>query len=332
MKNLDSKFRRLIIMAAVLVVTCFYAASNVKSAEVVDRIVAAVNDDVITLRELNSVLQPYTQQIRMRKYSEEHERRMLFKLRQDLLNKLIADKLTDQEIKRLNIKVSPKELDNAIERLKDKKFYTDEQLRRVLARDGMSLEDLRQKMEEQILRRRLIDQEVNSKIVVTKEDIRAYYENHPDEYGAVERYHLRNIVMNVPLNAADSEKRGILRRMDALLSQLKAGASFPMLARKFSESPLASDGGDLGFFKLDDLAPQIRSAVAGRGGGEFTDVLDTPQGYQIFYIEEIVNQSQKSLEAASAEISEKLYNEVVDQKFNSWLTELRERSHIRIVQ
>lgn len=297
-----------------------------------DRIVAVVNDELITLRELNKALELFENRIESEDYSAEKKRQLMYELRLDVLNKMINDKLTEQEIRRLDITVSQAEIDNAVERLKSANFYTDEQLREALARDGMTIEELRRKMKDQILRRHLIHQEVKSKIVITKEEVKRYYEAHPSEYGAVQRYHLRNIVMAVHAGADEYQKQQVLQQMQHVYGLLKDGVSFTGLARRYSQSLLASEGGDLGFFRIDELSPQIQQALNGKKAGEFTSILDTAQGYQIFYVETIEMQSPQPLEAVSAEISEKLYNEILDQKFESWLIELRKRSHIKIIQ
>jgi peptidyl-prolyl cis-trans isomerase SurA len=294
--------------------------------------VAVVNDELITMRELNKTLEVFESRIKMQGYSAEKERQLMYELRLDMLNTMINDKLTEQEIRRLDITVSKAEIDNAVKRLKNANFYTDEQLREVLARDGMTMEDLHRKIKDQILRRHLIDQEVKSKVVITKEEIERYYNRHLPEYGAVPSYHLRNIVMSVYPGADEYQKQQVLQQMQRIYDRLKEGASFAGLARQYSQSLLASEGGDLGRFKRDELSQQIQRALDGKKAGEFTAVLDTEQGYQIFYIEKIEMQSPRPLEAVSAEISEKLYNEILDQKFESWLIELRKRSYIKIME
>ena len=299
---------------------------------VVDRIVAVVNDDIISLFELNQALQPYAERIATMAYPTEQERQMLFKVREDLLGQLVDQKLTDQEIKRANITVTPKEIDNAIERVKEASFLTDEELRRSLAEEGLTLEAYRERLEKQILRSKLVNREVKSKIVITREDVKAYYEKHIDKYGGQKRYHLRNIIMTVPSFADEGQKRAVRAKLEAVHAQLKAGASFEALARTHSQSPMADQGGDLGVFELKELAPVIREAVQDLEAGGFTPVVDTDMGYQIFYVQEILQETGKSLEDVAGEIENQVYQEIVDAKFAAWLGELRKRSHIKIIK
>jgi len=301
-------------------------------AEIVDRIVAVVNDDIITLFELNRAIKPYEDKIHALGYSEEKERRMLFKVREGVLNQLIDKKIEDQQIKRSNIKISEEQIDQTIERIKEKNFFTDEDLRLALAKDGLTIEAYRNNIKEEILRTRLISLEVKSKIVITEEDIAAYYEKHLDMYGGKQKYHLRNILIIIPTFADENEKLEIRAKIDEILNELNAGESFETMARDYSESSTAPEGGDLGLFELDSLSPQLQKTIKGMKSGEFTPVLETDQGYQIFFLQEILKTPGKSLEDVSPEIQRILFEENADKKYQEWIEGLRKQSAIKIIQ
>jgi len=300
--------------------------------EIVDRIVAVVNDDIITLFELNRAIKPYEDKIHALGYSEEKERRMLFKVREGVLNQLIDKKIEDQQIKRSNIKISEEQIDQTIERIKEKNFFSDEDLRLALAKDGLTMEAYRNKIKEEILRTRLISLEVKSKIVITEEDIAAYYEKHLDMYGGKQKYHLRNILIIIPTFADENEKFEIRAKIDEILNELNAGESFETMARDYSESSTAPEGGDLGLFELDSLSPQLQKTIKGMKSGEFTPVLETDQGYQIFFLQEILKTPGKSLEDVSPEIQRILFEENADKKYQEWIEGLRKQSAIKIIQ
>jgi len=310
---------------------CFSDSQKAWGAKVVDRIVATVNDEIVLLYDLNQTIKPYVDSIKASN-SYEEERQMLFKLREDALNMLIEQKLADQEIKRYKISVSDQEINNAIERMKKIRFITDEELREELKRQGLTLEEYRKQIKEEILREKLISREVKSKIVITSEDIKTYYKNHKDVYSGKKRYHLRNIIMKVAANADETEKLMIFKKIEAVLSKLKQGEAFDKLARIYSDSPLASEGGDLGLFEVKDLSPQLQEAVKLLKEGEYTPVLDTDQGYQILYVQEIKKSPGKTLEESTSAISQKLYKDTVNIKYASWLKDLKSRSHIKIIR
>lgn len=327
MKQNGKRLRVYSITAAFLLI-----AAAVCGAEVVDRVVAVVNDDIISLFELNQAIKPYQEKIREMGYPSDKEREMLFKLREDAINKLIEQKITDQEVKRLNISVSEKEIDASIERVKEANYVTEEQLRSALSKEGLSLEEYRNRMREDILRARLVNMEVKSKIVITNEDIKAYYDKNPDKYGGEKKYHLRHILKKSLSFGSHLEKNAIRFEMQDILAKLKKGEPFEKAAAKYSDAPSASDGGELGSFSLNSLSTQIRDAVKNLKPGEFSDVVDTEQGYQIFFLQEIVDTKGKISEEAKSEIEEKLYKEIIEQKFKTWLQELRQKAHIKIIK
>ena len=330
--NIRIKSIYCIIYALFLCLFGFPLIINASSAEIVDRIVAVVNDEVITLVELNSSIKPYAEKIQSLGYPSEKGQQLLFKVRKDMLDRLIDQKIEDQEIKRSKVEISEEQIDQAIERLKETNYLTDEQIRAALAKDGLTMEEYRNKIKDQILRERLVNLKVKSRIVITKEDIKAYYDKHIEEYGGKQKYHLRNIILKVPLFTDATKKLEIKAKMDEILEKLKSGESFKALAAKYSESPTASDGGNLGEFEFDSLSPQLQKAVEKIKPGEFTPVLDTDLGYQIFFLENIIKAEGKTIEEVTPEIENKLFNESINNKYETWIGDLRKQSVIKIIQ
>jgi peptidyl-prolyl cis-trans isomerase SurA len=299
---------------------------------VVDRIVAVVNDDLITLFDLNQKFRPYEENIKALGYAPERERETLFKLRTDLLNQLIERTLSDQVVKKNNIDVSEQEIDTALERLKDARSLTDDDLRAGLAQQGVTIEEYRKNIKQQLLRNKLVNREIKSKIVITENDINAYYDAHREKFAGELNYHLWNIFIRTPKFADDSTRRLALEKMEAVLTQLKQGQSFESFAVDDSNSPTAPKGADLGQFKLEELSPELQEAVRGMKAGDFSPILKTDMGYQIIFVQKLVEAESKSLAAVKSEIHEILYNETVDNRFQKWLKDLRKRSHIKIIK
>ena len=298
----------------------------------VDRIVAIVNDEIITLYDLNEALKPYVSNIKALGYSAERERETLYQVRNDLLDQLINRKLTDQEIKRLNIEISEIEVEKAIERIKSARSYTDEDLRKGLAQQGMTMEDYRNEIKEQILRARVVNQEIKSKVVITSDDIQAYYENHQEKYAGEKKYKLWNLYCKIPAMAGPGEKEAALDQMKIVAEQLEQGESFEDVVKQKSESDSAVQGSELGMFRFEELSPKLQAAVKELKVGEYSPIIDTEFAYQMIYVEKILETQGKSLDAVEKEIQETLYNEYVNARFQEWLDELRKRSHIKIIR
>jgi peptidyl-prolyl cis-trans isomerase SurA len=298
--------------------------SPIGRAELVDRVVAVVNDDVVLLSELEVAIQPFLEQLSKAGYPPDKDRELRFKVREEILSQLVDRTLTDQEVRRLGLSVEPAEIDGAIEKVKQANFLTDEGLREAMAAQGYTLEEYRENVRQQILRSKLVNREIKARTVITAEDAKAYYERHPEAFGGQGRYHLRNILLarNTPDLAA---------RQALILETLAAGTPFAEVAKRYSQAPQAAEGGDLGQFSLDRLSPQIRSAVEVLSAGKYTPWLETDQGVQLFYLDQILPAHNKSFEEVKPQIEETLYRQFVDEKFRSWLDGLRQRSHIRII-
>jgi len=308
-----------------------FGTVTAESAEVVDRIVAVVNNDIIALSELNKELTPYAARIRSLQYPLSKQRQMLYKVREDILNKLIDQKLTDHEVKRLNISVSKQEIDNSIERIKEANYYTDEDLREALKNDGLTMDEYRTRVKEQILRSKLVNIAIKSKVVITTKDIKAYYDQHPELYGGTKQYHLWNIMIPVPSFTGKSRLSAIKKEIEGIFEKLNSGESFTTLAKTCSEWSSAK-GRDLGLYKISSLSPQLQEAIKELKPGEYTPVLETDQGYQIFFVQELKEVGKKALKDVSAEIERKIFNGIVEEKYNSWLKDLRKTSYIKILK
>ncbi len=301
------------------------------SSEIVDRIVVVVNDDIITLSDLNEVFDQYYQKIIKSGYLPDREKKMIYQVRKDAIDRLIDKKLTEQEIGKNNISVDDKELDSAIERIKKDNYYTDEDLRAALLQEGLTIDGYKDSLEKQILRSKLVNYQVKSKIVITEEDIKDYYNKNAKQYKGKIKYHLRNLLIPLPEYATEDEKKNAENKMKSILDSLNKGEDFAEAAKKYSGSALASQGGDLGFIEESGLSAKLQQVIRKIKVGEYTGIIETDYGYQIFFVEEIVTTEGKSFELAYADIENKLYNEVVNKEYLNWLEKLREKSVIKII-
>ena len=119
--------------------------------------------------------------------------------------------------------------------------------------------------------------------------------------------------------------------MQEILQDLKAGKSIDEVIRMYSSNTVKVQGGELGTFSPSTLDPKIRQALEAMQPGQYSGIIETDYGPQIFRLLDKVNAAGKTIEEASAQIENKLYKDIVDQKFAKWLEELRSRSHIQIM-
>jgi len=321
--------RSFIKVLAPVILLLWASAGN---CELVERLVAIVNDDAITLSELDEAVAPYEKEIGKSSYGQDEERQMLLKARQEILSRMIDQKLTDQETARLGVLVDDTEVDRRIEQIKNEHSFTEEELKNALSGQGFTMEEYRKRIKEQMLSIKLINLEVKSKVAITEDEIREYYEKHQDLYGSKAKYHLRSILVEVPSWQSDEDRQNASKKIQVIMEALENAMSFEEAARQYSEAATARDGGDLGLLALDELTPELQEAVRWMRAGDISPALETPHGYQILYVEKIEGAAPKTLKDVRIEIQEKMYREIVEQKYKAWLEALRKRSYIKVIQ
>jgi peptidyl-prolyl cis-trans isomerase SurA len=299
-------------------------------AEVVDRIIAYINDDIITLSELNERTNAFVAARRQNPFLREQEQ-SLEEIRRSMLDLLINERLAAQEISRLKISVSDEEVDGAIDRIMRENRLTQETLAAELRKDGKTVEDLRKQIKASMEQTRLVNREVRSKTVITDEMIQAYYEEHIEEFERKERWRIQDIYL--PFTPTDTpEERTHLRNVaKQILERLRSEGDFSSLAKRYSQGPGAEAGGDLGFFSKGELEPVLEAAIEALNPGEVSPDIETTRGIHIIKLKEVDKAPAKPLEEVEGTIRDLLFGREVDFRYREWLSGLRERSYVRIV-
>lgn len=318
---MGENLKRKAVFAAVLLVIWISSGfgAPVFAQEVIDRIVAVVNDEIITLVQLNKNAAPFRQNIENSGKTGAEKDELIKSVNLEILNKMIDRSLTNQEAAKHNISVNDDDVDRAIENFKTLNNVDHDGLVKALQADGMSYEDYRKRIRTDILQSMLINRAVRSRVIVTEADIKAYYDAHTDRFQGQKKYHLRNILMDSEAGIMEAKKR------------LDAKASFIETAKTYSMAANAPDGGDLGVFDIGNFSDAIRDAVASLKAGQYSEVVLTGQGYQIIYVEKVLNEGGQSLEQVHDQIHDLLFREQGNKKFDSWVKALKESAHIKIM-
>ncbi len=287
------------------------------SAQIVDRIVAIVNDDIVTWVDLNKESRPYLKKIESLGYSGEQKKTAVKDVYEKILDGLIDRSLTRQEANRYGINVTDSDVDRVINSKKESGGVSQDELVSVLKSEGLTLEEYRENLKMQIVQTKIINHAVKSKVIITEAEINDYYEANKEKYSGKKKYHLRNILMG---SEDDIEK---------VKNKLDKKASFASLAKTYSSAANAVEGGDLGVFDIDNFPDVMKESIATLEKGGHTDVISTANGFQIFYLQDIVLEGHKTYEQAHDEIRNELYGKSVQKRFKTWLESLKEKAHIK---
>ncbi len=308
------------------------------AAHLVDRVVAVVNDDVITMSEVNEEGEGYFKKIKNQAPPSQVED-ALSRAREEILGNLIDKKLIAQEAAKNGISVSPDELQAAMQRMLENNRITKETLLVQLEKTGMDFDSYLDNLRNQILQSKLVNYEIRSKIIITDNMILDYYDANYTKHISGGGYYIMQMGFvwgksgqqgSAPNQYAD--KMGAKKRAERVHALVSNGQDFRILAQKFSDLPSASDGGDLGVFQEDEMAPYMRDAILKLEPGAISEIVETPSGYQFFKLlsskdGQIVVQA--SFASVKEEIRNKLYDEQLKGQFSEWVKNIKKTAYIK---
>ncbi|MBW2562007.1 MAG: peptidylprolyl isomerase [Deltaproteobacteria bacterium] len=302
--------------------TALYAAFE-------DRIVAIVNDDVITLSELEVTLQPVME--RIKKIPEEKKRKeVTAQARMAVMNQLINRMLIEQEAAKRKIAVTDEEVNRALENLLKAKGISVQKFKETMAAQDLTLKTYKDEIRRERIKGKVIERTVKSKVSISEEEIGKYYAKHREEYEGKAATRIRQILIVKPKDAPDSATKTLRTQAEAVLKKLKKGESFDLLVGTHSQGPAAGSGGDLGFVEKGMMFPEVDTVAFSLQKGEISEVIESPVGFHIIKITDRRGAGIKPIEEVRQEIFGKIGNEKMKKKFEEWFKELREKSLIEI--
>jgi peptidyl-prolyl cis-trans isomerase SurA len=299
------------------------------SGKAVNAIAAIVNDELITLSDVNRLAQPMISEAAKKTSLDDTARSQIKRM---ALEQLIEKKLVEQKIKELNIKVGEEEIRQAIDDVKrQNNMASQEVFLSALASQGMTFDQYKAQLQEQIEKLKLVSMEVRSKIQVGESEMREYYETNRVKYSEDETFRARHIFIRTNEKAAPEDIKRSMTTALMVLAEAKSGKDFAELAKSYSEDPAArKDGGNLGVFKKGDMMPELETAILSMKPGEVSELVYTPSGFHIVKLEERISGIMKPFDKVKAEIEDAIYRKKSEDRFNQWAKELRSKSSIEI--
>ncbi len=317
----------------------FLLLPAIGSAELFDRVVAVVNNEVITLSDLENegreLFRGISAKTPAASLAEE-----LKGAREDVLNALIENRLISQKAKENHISVSPEELENAFQHMVSKSGLSTEDFLAKMKDSGMPEPIYKEQLKSQVLQNKLVSADIRSKVVITDDEILDYYDTHYTSQASKGGYYLLQMGFSwsdphppqAPPEVLRVNKLEAGKKAEKVHGLAKDGEDFKELAKKYSELPSASDGGDIGVFQLDEMAAYMQDAVKNLKPGEISEVIETPEGYQFFKL--LNNQDgtivvKTPLEQVKEEIRIKLYEQRMKKAYGEWVTALKNQAYIQ---
>ena len=318
---------------------CLLIFSSSASGEVVDRVVAEVNNEVITLSEIEEEGKGLFRKIALEVPAQDRLS-AIEQVRKDILRSMIDQKLIEQEAAKQGLIVTNEEIDLMVEQMLQASNMTKEQLLDQLEENGVDEASYRSNVATQIYQNKLLNRDVRSKIVITEEAILDYYDTSYTKHIPEGGYYLLQIGIDwgetegedLPSEVIEQRKLSARERAERVHKLARSGSDFKELARKFSDLPSAAEGGDIGVFEESEMASYMRSAVTSLNPGEVSAIIETPVGFQFF---KLLSSKEGGIVTLAPyaqvkeEIRETLYNQELRREFEEWIEKIRSEAYIR---
>jgi parvulin-like peptidyl-prolyl isomerase len=308
-------------MTAALAV--FVAAATLSGAELVDRVLARVNDRLITQTEFDRRLDSAR--------SAPNAPTDVEKLKKDVLDDLIREKLLEERAKELSVSASDAEVEEAVERVKRQyNLATDAEFDAALANSHMTREDLKRQMKETITLQKVIGRDVTGKMEISDDMLRLEYERQKDKYYKVPpQARVREIVIRFSPNDPAARQRAVARIEEAR-AKVAAGAKFEDVAREYSEGNAKNRGGDLGTVSQGELLPALDAAVFGEPATESPAPVLLPSSIHLFRVTDRKAAGYRPFNEVSEDLKKKISEGLYDRRFSEFIEHLRREAFIKI--
>ena len=300
------------------------------AAKVVERIVAVVGNQIVLLSELQERVRPMARQLDQIKDKTMRAQR-LDELRRQMLDMMIDEKLIALQANKLKLTMEDKDLERAVADVMSKNNLTREELEQALAQEGKTITGYKQQiLKPQLLRLRVLNVQVRSRVSVSQDEIKALYQKNMRALGVETKVRARHIFVTVPedADAAETAKRKA-RAMELLRRVKQKDVDFAAVAKEASDDPVTKeDGGDLRYFGRGTLPSNIEDVVFALKKGDIRGPLRTERGFHIIKLVDRKESSARSLDEVKNQLQQTIYGQKMEKATKAWLGELRKKAHI----
>ena len=324
--------------------------STLAATQVVEEIITRVNNQIVTRSEFLRSKDQLKEEVKQQDAANADK--VYGQREKDILRDLIDQQLLLEKGKDLGITGDTELIKRLDQMRKEMKLEAMEDLEKAAAAQGLSYEDFKQNLRNQIITQKVIGEEVGSHLTITKEEEQKFYDEHKSEMEQPEAIQLSEILVapakppaaeNKPAAdkaIADNAAAGNYDEAAALaaaqakandvLEQIRKGASFEDIAKKYSDGPTAAQGGDLGLFKRGALAKELEDKTFAMKAGDISDVIRTKQGYVILKVNQHQAAGIPDMKDALPRLQDALYYQKLQPALRAYLTRLREEAYIDI--
>jgi peptidyl-prolyl cis-trans isomerase SurA len=292
-------------------------------AEIIERILVKVNGDILTQSDLearqSAVIR--AKQEKPQSMSNAELTKVLAEITPQIIVDAVDELLLLQRGRELGYHLTDEKFKQTLDKIKEEnKITTEEQFQQAMKAEGLTLSELRSRLEKSMIIQQVQGNEVLGHISVSEGEAKAYYDAHRSEFTTPATVMLREILIPVPATSEDPAPKA---KADALYEKLKAGESFEKAVADESTAASKANGGLIGPINLADLAPALRRIIEPLKAGEFTPVVRTQSGYQLFKIETLNEATLLPWDQAREDIGNRVANTKQAAEYGRYMQKLR---------
>ena len=319
-----------------LLLICLALPPLLSADAVVEEIIARINNQIVTRAEYLRSKETLKQEAQQQDPS--NAEKIIAERDKDVLRDLIDQQLLLEKGKDLGITADTEVIKRLDEMRKEMHMDSMEDLEKAATSQGISYEDFKQNLKNQIITQQVISKEVGSRMNVSKDELQQFYDDHKSQLEQPEQIRLSELLISTDKDKKDKNPpadetqlvAAAQAKADDLLAQLRKGASFEDLAKKNSDGPTAAQGGDLGYFKRATLAKELEEKTFAMKPGDVSDVIRTKQGFVILKVAEHQQAGVPPLSQIEGKVQDALYMQKLQPALRAYLQKLREEAFIDI--
>ncbi|MFH1782435.1 MAG: peptidylprolyl isomerase [Candidatus Omnitrophota bacterium] len=318
-------FKKRIYFIFILIISLLISNSPKLEAQTYNKIVAIVNEEVITQQDIDQLLGVlYAQYVHT--YQGEELLEKMEEIKKDILNQMIEDRLILSRAKELGVTVTEEEMEERLSEIKNG-FPTEEFFYNTLETQGITISDLKSRYRDQILMKKIVNYEIKSKVSVLPSEINDFYTKNKPQFKQDIKYRVRHILIK-----AEDEVGFELAKVEMreIYNKVVAGNHFDSLARTYSQGPNKEQGGDMGYIGKGEMLEELEDVIFSLKKGEISEPIRSKIGYHIFKVEDIKKAGYLPLEEVQNDIKQLLFQEKLAKSVKEWLGELRKKAYISI--
>ncbi len=302
-------------------------------AEIIDRIVAKVNSEIVTLGELKRGSGPY-----LLAFGIEPEgldaRPDADKVYGQILEDMINTRLLVQEARTLQLEVGENDVDQWITNITSRQGLTEDQFKTALKQKGIRWGDYRKYVKDNLLKFRVVQIKVASKVKISDEElVTAYIDQHKEDPGAgIKTVDISHIFLPIDPDASPSKQAQVMDLANATWKRADGdGAKFAELAKEVSAGPTAAEGGFLGTYREGELGPEIDTAVFVTEAGGITKPVRVSKGVHIFRVHDVRSERDPKVEKRLQALRVSMREKELNKQLGSWIQALRQKAYVRVL-